>query len=137
MTMAKKICLRCGYCCQTSFVSIVVDPNIGPVLDNIKAINTLEERCPHFIGDKAGEYECAIHDLVWFPSTGCGQYNGWVSGRHDRNCPMGEYILGVGSKLRMGVTCPGCRKHSVVHPNDRDSLFPCSECGYDVKDGRK
>jgi hypothetical protein len=94
--MANKICLRCGYCCQTSLVTIVVNPLMSPDMrSNLRAINCLEERCPHLRGEKAGKFECAIHDASWFPSTACGQYNTYVSGQRDVPCPMGEYILGV------------------------------------------
>jgi hypothetical protein len=93
--MANKICLRCGYCCQTSLVTIVVDSEREPGPDNVRVINCLEERCPHLEGSVAGKFECKIHNKGWFSGTPCGQYNTYVSGQKDVPCLMGEYIIGV------------------------------------------
>lgn len=85
-------CLRCGHCCQSSLVTIVVDPARGVELDNLKAINTSEERCPHLRGSVPGEYSCAVHDEPWYPETPC-----WAHGQIERSpddpCRMGEWIL--------------------------------------------
>lgn len=82
-------CLRCGYCCKSLCVVIVDDPDIGPVYENLKAINALEEPCHHLLGDKPGEYSCAIHDKDWYPETPCFEYTQlWGD-----NCRMGGAVL--------------------------------------------
>lgn len=81
-------CFRCGYCCTTLLVVIVIDPKKGCTEDNLKAINALEERCPHLIGDKPGRYSCAIHNESWFKETPCAQYQS-----HVQKCRMGEFLL--------------------------------------------
>lgn len=128
--MGTKICLRCGYCCQTCLVAIVIDPDKGPQKGNWRAINTLEEPCPYLEGDRAGEYSCSIHDREWFPGTACGQHNGFISGK-DAPCPMGEYVLGKAG-CRVSVICPGCRGQQLVPPADRMKaiLSACPECGH-------
>lgn len=85
------ICLRCGHCCLTSMVVIVVDPKLGPVDGNLKAINTLEEPCPHLQGSKPGEYSCAIHGKKWYKKTPCFSH-GQIE-RGNQNCRMGEHVL--------------------------------------------
>jgi hypothetical protein len=54
------ICLRCGYCCLTSFVVVVDDPEKGVAEGNLIVLDG-KTRCPHLRGDKPGEYSCAIH----------------------------------------------------------------------------
>jgi len=85
------ICLRCGYCCLTSMVVIVVDPDKGLKEGNFKAINCLEERCPHLCGDEVGQYSCAVHDKKWYKKTPCFSH-GQIE-RGNQNCRMGEHIL--------------------------------------------
>jgi len=90
------ICLRCGYCCQTSSVVIVIDPDKGPVEGNLKAIDCLEEKCPHLRGDKPGEFSCAVHDKEWYEETPCFSH-GQIE-RGNENCRMGEYVIARGGK---------------------------------------
>jgi len=72
-------------------VVIVVDPKRGPVEDNLKAINCLEEKCPHLRGAKPGEYSCAIHGKRWYKKTPCFAHTQFESG--NQPCRMGEYLL--------------------------------------------
>lgn len=80
-------CVRCGYCCTRLCVVIVVDPDKGPVYDNLRAINCLEEPCPHLRGSGPGSYSCAVHDKEWYPETPCYQYCLEVP------CRLGPYLL--------------------------------------------
>jgi len=86
-------CLHCGHCCKTSMVVIVVDPELGVVEDNLKAINLLEEPCPHLRGNKPGEYSCAIHDRSWYPETPCFAH-GQMESNADNPCRIGMHLLG-------------------------------------------
>ena len=90
------ICLRCGYCCLTSLVVIVNDPKKGPIEGNLKAINCLEERCPHLCGNKVGRYSCAIHEKRWYKKTPCFNHGQIESG--NQNCRMGEHLLAKSRK---------------------------------------
>jgi len=92
------ICLRCGSCCQVSFVVIVDDPEIGPAEDNLRAINLLEEPCPHLQGDTPGEFSCSIHDRPWYKETPCATH-GQIE-RGNTNCRMGEYVLNKRKEAR-------------------------------------
>lgn len=86
MNIKLQPCVSCGYCCLTSLVVIVVDPNLGIVEGNLKAINALEERCPHLQGEEPGKYSCNIHHYKWFKDTPCAQHN-------SNGCRWGRYIL--------------------------------------------
>ena len=83
-------CLRCGYCCLTYAIVIVNDPDKGVEEDNLKVLDG-SERCPHLVGDKPGEYSCAIHDKEWYEETPCFQH-GQIE-RCNTNCRMGQHIL--------------------------------------------
>ena len=86
-------CLRCGYCCMNYLVMIVDDPKRGLKEDNIKAIGTKgPERCQHLVGDKPGDYVCAVHDRIWYKKTPCFSH-GQIESSKDSPCRMGEYIL--------------------------------------------
>jgi hypothetical protein len=85
------ICLRCGYCCQTSLVVIVVDPKKGVKEGNLKAIDAMKERCPHLCGKKPGKYSCSIHKEKWYKKTPCFQH-GQIE-RGNQKCRMGEHLL--------------------------------------------
>ena len=86
-------CLRCGYCCKTSFVVIVVDPDKGLTEGNMKAIGLKgPERCPHLQGDKPGEFSCSVHDRRWYKKTPCFAH-GQIEQSPDNPCRMGEYLL--------------------------------------------
>lgn len=80
-------CVRCGYCCTKLLVVIVVDPDKGPTYDNLKAINCLEEPCPHLRGDTPGGYSCSVHDRPWYKETPCYQYN------LETPCRVGPYLM--------------------------------------------
>jgi len=86
------ICLRCGYCCLTSWVVIVDDPEKGPEEGNLKGINCLEESCPHLRGDTVGEYGCAIHNYPWYEETPCFSH-GQIERSPDTPCRMGSHLL--------------------------------------------
>ena len=85
-------CLRCGHCCKVSMVVIVVDPKLGTIQSNLKAMNLLEEPCPHLRGDKIGEYSCAIHDEPWYHETPCFAH-GQMEQSVDNPCRTGEWML--------------------------------------------
>lgn len=88
-------CLRCGYCCKSLSVVIVVDQKLGPVEGNLKAIDLLKEPCPHLRGDEAGKYSCAIHDEPWYEETPCFSH-GQIERNENEPCRMGTYIMSRG-----------------------------------------
>lgn len=81
-------CYKCGYCCTNYLVTIVVDPERGPVKGNLKAIDCLREKCPHLSGERPGHYSCNVHHYPWFKDSPCGEFN-----EHKYDCNMGQYIL--------------------------------------------
>lgn len=94
-------CLRCGHCCLSYMVVIVVDPDIGPETEeNLRAINLAEERCPHLVGD-GPPYTCAVHELPWFKQTPCATH-GQIERYDDELCRIGNYVLN-------GIKTPGMR----------------------------
>lgn len=82
------ICLRCGYCCTHYLITILEDPDD---LMNVRAINALNERCPHLEGDKPGEYSCRIHEHPNYELTSCKQFD--QIGRADEPCRLGQGIM--------------------------------------------
>lgn len=84
-------CLRCGYCCIKYMVVIVDDPALGLAEDNLIIKNT-DEWCKHLVGNKPGEYSCAIHDYPWYDQTPCWQYT-QVELSLDDPCRTGEWML--------------------------------------------
>ncbi|MFX1487479.1 MAG: hypothetical protein ACFFBS_10400, partial [Promethearchaeota archaeon] len=92
------ICLRCGYCCLTSLVVIVDDPDLGPVEGNLKGLDGTE-RCPHLRGDEPGKYSCAIHSYPWYKETPCFEYR-QIEGNLDTPCRIGMSKLGYKEKTR-------------------------------------
>lgn len=85
-------CLRCGYCCQNSFVMVVDDPEKGIADGNLKAIGDHgPERCPHLRGNISGQFSCAVHDRPWYPETPCFSH-AQIEGK-DSPCRMGEFQL--------------------------------------------
>jgi len=71
-------------------VVVVVDPKLGPVEGNLRALN--DERCPHLIGDVPGEYSCAVHDEEWYCETPCFAH-GQIERSPDEPCRLGKYII--------------------------------------------
>jgi len=86
------ICQRCGYCCLTSWVFIVDDPTKGIKEGNLIEQDGRSSRCKHLIGDKPGEYSCAVHNEKWYKKTPCFSH-GQIEQSKDTPCRMGEYIL--------------------------------------------
>lgn len=84
------ICLRCGQCCTTHWVVIVDDPDKGPVDDNLICRED-GKPCKHLLGDKMGEYSCAVHDKPWYKKTPCFSH-GQIE-QTDSPCRLGEYLL--------------------------------------------
>lgn len=82
-------CLRCGHCCNTMMIVIVIDPELGLVENNVKGISN--ERCPHLLGDKPGEYSCAIHDRPYYKDLPCAEFTQVEEGNTD--CRLGGYYL--------------------------------------------
>jgi len=72
-------------------VVIIDDPEKEPTPDNL-VIKESGEKCKHLLGDKPGEYSCAIHDKDWYQDTPCYAFTQVETG--NTNCRMGEYILG-------------------------------------------
>ena len=84
-------CLRCGYCCIEYDVIIVNKPELGITEQNLKYKKS-GQRCQHLLGEKPGEYSCAVHDYPWYKDTPCAQFT-QVEVNKDTPCRMGEYIL--------------------------------------------
>jgi hypothetical protein len=77
-------------------VVIVDDPKLGIVEDNLKAVGfNGPERCQHLVGDKPGEYSCAVHDEPWYCETPCASH-GQIERSPTDECRMGRYILDGG-----------------------------------------
>ena len=85
------ICLRCGHCCKNYMVVIVNDPEIGIKENNLIVHQGDGTPCPHLIGNKPGEYSCAIHDKEWYGETPCARHG--QTETSNTNCRLGEYIL--------------------------------------------
>jgi hypothetical protein len=83
-------CLRCGYCCLTMLIPIIIDPNKGFKENNVDLLDGTKH-CPHLKGDKPGNYSCNIHHYKWFKDTPCGQYTQIESS--NSNCRTGNYKL--------------------------------------------
>ena len=84
------ICFRCGHCCKGYMVVIVDDPEKGIAEDNLIARDGTEP-CKHLLGDKPGEYSCALHNYPWYKKTPCFQHGQIENG--NTNCRIGEHIL--------------------------------------------
>ena len=85
------ICLRCGYCCKALFVAIADDPDKGFVPDNIILYNG-DSKCKYLVGDKEGEYSCAVHGKEWYSDTPCFQYTQIEDSPNDK-CRIGAAII--------------------------------------------
>jgi len=87
------ICLRCGYCCHNYVVVIVDDPEKGLQEANL-IIHGMEcKPCKHLLGNKPGEYSCAVHDKPWYPETPCFAFTQVEHGNTE--CRIGRYTLKV------------------------------------------
>lgn len=93
------ICLRCGICCISHAVIVVVDPEPGPVKGNLAACGG-GQRCPHQQGEEA-PFTCAVHDRPWFPKSPCGRHKQFEL-HTDELCRLGNYHLN-------SVDLPGVR----------------------------
>jgi hypothetical protein len=85
------ICVNCGYCCKKLSVVIVDDPSKGIIDDNLIFHSGSGDQCKHLIGDKPGEYKCAVHDMSWYKETPCFSHNSELF--NDRECTLGSYII--------------------------------------------
>lgn len=70
---------------------VVNDPDKGLVEGNLIVNEGTGEPCKHLVGDKPGDYSCAVHDEKWYPETPCYSHGQVESG--NTPCRMGEYIL--------------------------------------------
>ena len=86
------VCRRCSYCCHRYIVVIVDDPKKGIKEDNLICHEGNGTPCKHLIGNKPGEYSCAIHDKKWYKKTPCFAH-GQIEHSPNDVCRMGEYIL--------------------------------------------
>ena len=84
-------CLRCGYCCKNLCVVVIKDPKLGLKEDNTFFHNGNGKPCIHLLGEKPGEYSCAIHNEKWYKETPCFAHD--QVGHPDANCRTGEYML--------------------------------------------
>jgi hypothetical protein len=94
-------CLRCGHCCKRYAVIIVDNPELGvDDIDNLVPHMGTGEPCKHLLGDKPGEYACAVHDYPWYTETPCYRH-GQIESDPETPCRMGVYVLsGEGKKER-------------------------------------
>jgi hypothetical protein len=70
---------------------IIDDPDKGADEDNF-AYYDGHNRCKHLVGDKAGEYSCAIHDKEWYSETPCFNYTQIERSPKDK-CRIGITII--------------------------------------------
>lgn len=84
------ICVRCGYCCKSLMAMIVDDPALGIIDGNI-IVHEGNGPCKHLLGDRPGEYKCAIHDMPWYQETPCSSHNSELF--NDRLCMLGCHII--------------------------------------------
>lgn len=84
-------CLRCGHCCIEYSVMIIIDPEKGLTEDNVEHKNS-GIKCRHLVGEKPGEYSCAIHDHEIYKSTPCFDFT-QIEKDISSFCRMGNYIL--------------------------------------------
>lgn len=85
------ICCRCGYCCINYDVVIVKDPSLGINLLNMEYKGS-RNKCLHLLGNKPGDYSCAIHSHTWYKETPCFDF-GQIERNPNTECRMGRYIL--------------------------------------------
>jgi hypothetical protein len=73
-------------------VIIVDDPKKGIAPDNLIAHEGNGVKCKHLVGDKPGEYGCAIHDEPWYRETPCYEF-GQIEADESTPCRIGAYLL--------------------------------------------
>jgi hypothetical protein len=78
---------------------IADDPTKGLASNNI-IIKIPGERCKHLIGNKPGEFSCAVHNYPWYKKTMCHKYGGKrTGGRRINNkediCETGKRVMDV------------------------------------------
>lgn len=105
-------CLRCGYCCKNLFVPIVDDPKKGPVEGNLITHEGDGTPCKHLLGNKPGEYSCALHNYKWYKETPCFDF-GQVEKSPADLCRLGVHLMkrlhDEGQHKDAPVaTCPSC-----------------------------
>ena len=84
-------CLRCGYCCIHYEVAVIKDSSLPLSEDNIMHKHS-GMRCPHLLGEKPGDYACAVHDHPDYASTPCADFT-QIEHSPEDNCRMGDYVL--------------------------------------------
>jgi len=99
------ICLRCGYCCVHYDVVIVADPAKGILEGNLRHKES-GKRCPHLVGNKFGEFYCAIHGEKWYKKTPCHEYT--QIEQENSPCRMGEYQRDKKPVVKKRKTCTFC-----------------------------
>jgi len=72
-------------------VVIVDDPDKGIKEGNLICLQGDGTSCKHLLGNKPGEYSCALHNKKWYKKTPCFSH-GQIEQRNSP-CRMGEYIL--------------------------------------------
>lgn len=128
------ICLRCGYCCIHLWILTVDVPKKGITEENI-----IEQGngtpCKHLLGDKPGEYSCAIHGAAWYKKLGCYTH-GQIEKSPKTPCRMGVYTL---LNYKRGVfmnnwICPYCKVQMMPgsHSSGECNGWLCPICKHEV-----
>lgn len=73
-------------------VVIVIDPKLGIVDGNVRG-KPSGEKCPHLLGDKPGNYSCAVHNYDWYSQTPCAEFT-QIERSKDDMCRLGIGIMG-------------------------------------------
>jgi hypothetical protein len=71
-------------------IVIVDNPDLGIVESNLKCISS--EHCQHLVGDKPGEYSCALHNRDYYDQLPCYDF-GQIEQSVDTPCRLGEYYM--------------------------------------------
>lgn len=72
-------------------VVIVDDPKRGPKEDNL-IVRDGTSPCKHLVGDKPGEYSCAVHHFKWYKKTPCFSH-GQIERSINDECRMGAFVI--------------------------------------------
>lgn len=70
-------------------VVIVNDPEKGIKEGNL-IVHEGKGKCPHLLGDRVGEYSCALHDKKWYKKTPCFSH-GQIEQSITDECRMGLF----------------------------------------------